>query len=186
MLTFLLALADERDQERVTELYNRYHTEMYKIAMYKLGRRPNALDEAEEAVQNAFVKIIEHFDSIRFDEGEKAIHAYVLTIVANESINIIRKQNDMVSLENIDTELKIPDDFVEQMCMLYEYEDVVQAIMALDDRYSIPLQLRYAEELSIKEIASTLNMKQKTVYTNLNRGKILLYQSLGKKVQRNA
>lgn len=185
MLAFLLALADERDQERVTELYNRYHTEMYKLAMYKLAPRPNARDEAEEAVQNAFVKIIEHFDDIRFDEGEKAIHAYVLTIVTNEAINIIRKQKDTVSLENIDTELQIPDDFVEQLCRQYEYEDVVQAIIALDDRYSIPLHLRYAEELSIKDIARLLNMKPKTVYTNLTRGKILLYQSLGKKVRNN-
>ena len=143
MLTFLLALADERDRERVTELYNKYHTEMYKNALHKLARLPNARDETDEAVQNAFVKIIEHFDGIRFEKGKKAIHAYVLTVVTNEAINVLRKHTNTMSLDHMVSKMPPPDDFVEQLCLLYEYADVVQAIVSLDDRYSIPLELKY-------------------------------------------
>ena len=62
MLLFLLALTDEKDRDKVQEIYDKYHIEMYKIAKHKLANRPDAEGEAEEAVQNAFIKIIENFD----------------------------------------------------------------------------------------------------------------------------
>ena len=63
-----------------------------------------------------------------------------------------------------------------------EYRRVVDTIAQLDDRYSIPLYMRWVEELSVKEIARRLDIPVKTVYTNLERGKYLLAKALGKEL----
>ena len=98
MLVFLLSIADEKDRDKVEEIYHRYHIDMYRIARHKLKGRPNADAEAEEAVQNAFVKIIEYFDKIRFDEPEEVLRAYYYTIVAHEALDIISKESKTLPL----------------------------------------------------------------------------------------
>jgi RNA polymerase sigma-70 factor (ECF subfamily) len=183
MLLFLLALTDEKDRDKVQEIYDKYHIEMYKIAKHKLANRPDAEGEAEEAVQNAFIKIIEHFDSIRFDESEETLRAYYLTIVTHEALNIIQKRQTPLSLHDYEDTLADEDDFIRRLCIRTEYERVVQAIINMDDQYSIPLQLKFLEMMSVKDIATMLDMKPKTVYAQISRGKLLLLKNLGEEIK---
>lgn len=178
MLIFLLSIIDDDKRDKIEQIYDKYHIEMYKIAKHKLRGRPNAHFEAEEALQNAFIKIIQHFDSIRFEEGEKSLHAYFLTIVTNEAINILNNHTEHIGIYEIEETLSSEDDFIEQLCLKSDYDKVVQAIIELDDRYSILLQLKFVEQLTVEEIAEHLNMKVKTVYTNLSRGKNQLIRIL--------
>ena len=156
---------------------------MYKIAKHKLANRPDAEGEAEEAVQNAFIKIIEHFDSIRFDESEETLRAYYFTIVTHEALNIIQKRQAPLSLHDYEDTLADEDDFIRRLCIRTEYERVVQAIINMDDQYSIPLQLKFLEMMSVKDIATMLDMKPKTVYAQISRGKLLLLKNLGEEIK---
>ena len=180
MLSFLLAISDEKDRAKVEEIYIKYRKIMYAVARNKLSSRPNASFEAEEAVQNAFIKIIDHFDSIRFDESEERLRAYFISIATNEAINIINKQANTISIDDVDEELFSDEDFVEKLCLHSEYEYVKKAIMNLDERYRIVLLLRYVEDMEVETIANTLNMKKVTVYANIRRGKLLLLNMLKK------
>lgn len=179
MLTFLLAIADENDRSKVEEIYLKYRKIMYAVAMRKLSGRPNACFEAEEAVQNAFVKIINHLDSIRFDEREEQLRAYFTSIATNEAINILNKQTDYDSIVDIE-DIPSDEDFIEKLCLCSEYDRVKQVIMNMDDRYRIVLYMKYAEDRTVSNIADILNMKEATVYTNIRRGKILLLNMLKK------
>lgn len=181
MLLFLLSIADEDQREKVEEIYRKYHLPMFKVAKHKLHGRPNAHAEAEEALQNAFIKIIEHFDSIRFDEDERSLYAYFFAIVTNEAINIMNGQSEHTSLYEVENELLSDEDFLDRLCLESDYNRVVRAIMALDDRYSIPLQLMYVNRLSVREIAAQLDMKPKTVYTNISRAKQKLLKILSER-----
>ena len=58
------------------------------------------------------------------------------------------------------------------------YDEVVEAISWLDEKYSIPLSLRYAENMDVKEISKLLGIAEKTVYTRLDRAKKLLIEKL--------
>lgn len=182
MLVFLLSLADENDRDKVEEIYHRYHVDMYKIARHKLKGRPNADSEAEEAVQNAFVKIIEHFDKIRFNEPEEVRRSYYYTIVTHETIAILSREPKTLSLEDYENTISDDDDFIRRLCIRTDYARVVNAIIDMDDRYSIPLQLKYLEMMSVKEIATILDAKPKTVYSLIHRGKLLLVKSLGEEM----
>lgn len=43
-------------------------------------------------------------------------------------------------------------------------------LMGLDEKYSVPIALRYGEDLSVAEIAGTLRIPQGTVSSRISRG----------------
>ena len=51
----------------------------------------------------------------------------------------------------------------------------------MDDRYSIPIELRFLDNWDIKSIADFLDIPQKTVYTNISRGLTYLYNKFSEK-----
>lgn len=172
MLPFLLSIADQKDHEKVEYVYHKYHQKMLRLATQRLRQMGshNCELDAEDVVQNAFVKIVRHIDKINFSLGEQAVHSYIMKIVANEAI---RFMSDVVYCDNLEQHENSlsDDDFLERICVREEYQAVVRAIANLDERYSLTMSLRYVENLSIKEIASMLGIEEKSVYTRLERGK---------------
>ena len=184
MLQFLLSIADESDHAKIEYIYNQFYKDMLRVAKSRLHGKglPNYELDAEDAVQNAFLKIVKYIHRIDFTAEEKVIRAYVLKIVANEAAGLADdyKITDDIS-EMAD---RIEDgDFFGQLRVHQRYADVVEAIEQLDERYSIPLSLRVSEEMEIKEIAELLGIAEKSVYTRLERGRKMLIEILngGKK-----
>lgn len=179
MLQFLLLIADEKDQAKIEYLYKRYHYDMLRFAKHRLHQfgMPNYELDAEDAVQNAFVKITKYIDKIDFTADEKAIKAYVLKIISNETANIVSDYTHFDDLHEY-TETLEDGDFFGQMRTHVRYEDVVEAISRMDEKYSIPLSLRYSENMDVKAIAALLGIAEKTVYTRLNRAKKLLLEKI--------
>lgn len=179
MLQFLLSIADESDHAKVEYLYNRYHMEMIRVARSRLKGLgvPNYDLDAEDVVQNAFVKIVKYIHKIDFTASDKEIRAYIVKIIINEAKNLAKDYKYMEDInEYADT---IEDgDFFEQMRISRQYDDVCEALRSLDERYSITLSLRYAENMSVKEIAETLGLKEKCVYARLENGRRLLLERL--------
>ena len=179
MLSFLLTIADKSDHEKVEYIYHRYHQEMLRIAAYQLrgmGSHNCKLD-AEDVVQNAFVKIVRHIGKIDFSRGDSAVHSYIMTILAHEAIIFM---SDVVYCDSLESHENTPsdDDFLEQLHIREEYQKVVSAITRMDERYSITLSLRYVENMSVKEIAAVLGIEEKSVYTRIERGKKKLLETL--------
>lgn len=160
MLQFLLSISDESNHSKIEYLYNRYQKEMMRVAKSRLKQlgMPNYEIDAEDVVQNAFVKIAKYIEKIDFDEGDKAIRAYVMKIIINESISLA---GDYKYMEDIcDYSNTIEDgDFFGQLRISQRYDDVCEALRSLDERYSITLSLRYAENMSVKDIADMLGLK---------------------------
>ena len=59
-----------------------------------------------------------------------------------------------------------------------ERQDVTRALGQLDERYRMPLYLKYYEGYTAAQIAEMLGIPENTVYTNLSRGKRLLKEVL--------
>ena len=62
--------------------------------------------------------------------------------------------------------------------MREKYDEVVNTIITLDERYSSTLFLALCKEMSPNAIADMMGLTVKTVYTRLARGKILLLDLL--------
>lgn len=179
MLQFLLLIADESDRDKVEYLYNRYHMEMIRIARVQLRENgvPNYNLDAEDVVQNAFVKITKYIRKIDFTASDKAIRAYVLKIVVNEAITYAQQYKYVEDINEYADTME-DGDFFAQLRISQQYDDVCEALRSLDERYSITLSLRYAENMSVKEISDLLGLKEKCVYARLENGRRLLLEKL--------
>ena len=66
MLAILLAaLESEADKQKFTDIYEQYHPQMEQTALRILKNQ----HDAEDAVQNAFMQIIRHFEKIDESPG---------------------------------------------------------------------------------------------------------------------
>ena len=181
MLAFLLSLATEGEREKIEYLYNKYHNDMIRFARHRLKRFKalSSKSDAEDIVQNAFVKIVKYIDAIDLSRPEKQLKAYIFSIVVNETKNFIA---DNTAYSDIDTYSDVLTDehFFDKLQIEIRYNSVVEAIKQLDEKYSITLLLYYCEDMDVKMISETLGIAEKTVYTRLERGKRLVLEALSK------
>lgn len=179
MLLYLISLVEADDIPKIEYIYNKYHSDMICLAKFRLKNANIAsyATEAEDVVQNAFVKISKNIKLIDLDVPEKALKAYIMSIVANESSNFLADYKYVESFDESHDELS-ESDFFERLCIRERYDEVTRMIEAMDEKYSIALLYRYHKGMTVKQIASLMGIPEKTVYTRLERGKKLLLKSL--------
>ena len=184
MLAFLLALAGEEEQEKVTQLYEQYKGEMKKIVLWRLQDAAGAEYDAEEIVQNTFVKIVHFFDCINFAKGEKSVRAYVFSILENEYYNYLKQKNrnywdtSIEEAEETGEQIFTEEDFGRRLALEEIYTNAVEIIAKMEYRYRIPMLFRYTHGISVKTIAAVMDMSVPTVYKNLQAGTALLVKEL--------
>lgn len=164
-------------EDPVAGIYEKYGADMKKTAKAKLRDSANAEYDAEEAVQNAFIRIIEKRDYARF-HGSEELHAYLMMVVANEAAKILQKQSGEIETCELSDDICKEEDFFTKLLLKSEAEQVMRAMMRLKDRYRTVLTLYCVEELTVQEISERLGMKRKTVYTNISRGRVLLLRMM--------
>ena len=92
---FLAALESDEDRRRFSALYERYHGKMERIAIGILRDQR----DAEDAVQNAFLQIIRHFEKISEISCEE-LPFWIISIVKNEALMLLRKRRNILPLED--------------------------------------------------------------------------------------
>ena len=99
MLVMLLSMLDsESDRRDFAMLYERYHEDMELAALRILPEQK----DAEDAMQNAFVQVIRHYEKVSEIPCEE-LPFWLICIVKNEARIIQRKNSRMMSLEDRDT-----------------------------------------------------------------------------------
>lgn len=169
MLIFLLAaLESEEDRRKFTVIYEQHHTRLENVAMSILKNQT----DAEDAVQNAFMQIIRHFEKIP-EISCKELPFWLISIVKNEALIILRKKRKVVLLEDWnDIESSVPD--------ITEYAELVELFARLPDTYRTVLEMKYLMGYSYKEISSRLGISEAAVNTRASRGRALLRKFMEK------
>lgn len=137
------------------------HSEAMFRAAYALLR---SRDDAEDAVQEAFLRLIKNDVAFRDDEHEKA---WLLRVTINISKNMLKASHR----KNLPLEEDIPYEGKQT-------DEVLPCVLALPERYRTVIHLYYYEGYSIKEIASILKLPSATVGTRLARARGLLKSTL--------
>ena len=177
MLIFLLSISDEDDRDKINLIFKRFHNDMLRVARHKLRELPDCSSSAEDAVENAFLKITKYIKSIK-GEGD-SLRAYIITVTVNECINILNGERSPLSIEDYFSDDSFNEDsLIDSLDLSDSYDKAVNAIMLLNDRYRIPLYMRYVEELTVEEISERTATPVKTVYTRLTRGLQLVREYL--------
>ena len=179
MLNFLLSISDESVHSNIERIYHTYHGDMLRFAKHRLKQRgiKNYEIDAQDTVQNAFLKIMKYIDKINFSESEEKIKSYVFSIVSNEIINTV---NDYRHSDDIDEYADIleDEDFIEKINGKESYQKIVSIIKRMDEKYSTALMYHYCYEMSVHEIAHMLDLSENTIYTRLMRGKVILLKNI--------
>ena len=183
MLIYLLSIADEDKKQDVIYIFNKYHTEMLTAArvQFKNAGVPNWELEAEDAVQNAFVKITRHINTIKGKVKEENIRAYLYAITNNEVSKIIDSYYKNRTLSLDETITMSEDEFFDQLLIEEHYDEVVEVIRKLDEKYSTVLFLRYDRKYNVRKIAKLIGLSPSAVYTRLSRAKQLLLEYFKRK-----
>ena len=147
---------------------------LYRIAFHILEQQ----DEAEDAVQETFLKLWEIRDKL--DDVESA-KAYSIRILKNECLDRLRKAKKSVPADQVLVREPIsPTD--EQIDARRRLEKVLGAIKSLPDSQKQVLLLRTVEELSYEEISERMGMSQLTLRVLLTRARGALRNLSGRKI----
>ena len=150
------------------KLFLAYHRQMLFVAQ---GILHNPSD-AEDAVQNALLKIYRLRDSI--PEDPRVRRAYVLTAAKYAALDMKKQEKKSVDIEGL--VLSAKDDLFEEIAASEDYDRLLTAIKSLPELYRDVLMLRYVRELTVKEIAQLLNRKEWAVRKQLARGKAMIQE----------
>jgi RNA polymerase sigma-70 factor (sigma-E family) len=142
-------------------LYESDRASLVRLASLLLHDR----DQAEEVVQDAFVKAYVRWGRLR--EPDKA-PAYLRSAVLNGARSRLRH---LRVVERTTQPSPPPGTSAEtQLLVREEHERVIAALRSLPARQRECLALRYYLDLSEAEIASTLGISQGSVKTHVHRG----------------
>ena len=131
MLAVLLAaLESDTDRQKFIEIYEKYHVQMERTAMRILKEQ----SDVEDAVQNAFMQMIRHFEKI-FEIPCEELPFWIISIVKNEARAILRKNRRTVSLEDW-------DGFAEHIDDISGYTELVDLFTQLPKTYRSVLELK--------------------------------------------
>lgn len=153
------------DRKAQYEVYQLYSKAMFNICY----RITNHLEEAEDILQEAFLKAFRNMEQYRSDA---TFGAWLKKIVIHQAINHMKKKKltlvdmEQQSIEGISTDTS--DNFSE---MKLEINKVRDSILKLPDGYRIVLSLYLLEGYDHKEIADILNISESTSKSQYNRAK---------------
>lgn len=136
---------------------------MYNVAFRITGRD----DEAEDALQEAFINAFKNLDRYR---GDATFGAWLKRIVVNKAITILQKRrfDRFPEDEHFDVaEQEVTVEYSDELTV----ERVKRAITALPDGYRTVLSLYLLEGYDHEEIAGILNITESTSKSQLNRAK---------------
>lgn len=175
MLLLIMMIADEKNCDKMLGIYEKYHDNMLRYArsLLRLYGDKNYLQNAEDVLQNVFLKISRYIDRIDLSRSEEAVGGYLFTIVENEVSNFLSKQEKNKELDEMLIDCNEYNLF-EEFSKKELYIHIVREIKRLDPKYSEVLWMRLVEDMSVREIAEMLDLKEQTVYTRIERGSALV------------
>ena len=143
----------------LTSIIEKYHEMLYRLAIVKMQNR----EDAEEVVQDTFLKLIEYVNKGKTFNDAEHIKAWLLTVATNRGKSLLTLYWNK-NTEGMDNVLDVVI-YDKERDYAYEY------VMRLPEKYRIAINLFYYEELSTTQIAGIMKTKESTIRSYLHRGR---------------
>ncbi len=149
-----------RSEEEANRAVDLYGDTVRRICMIHLKNRA----DTEDIFQNVFLKYVLRTAPFDNPEHEKA---WIIRVTSNACRDLLKSffRSRTVSL---DTLIKKPQEMPE------DHSDILEAVLALPEKYKDPIYLHYYEGYTAEEIGQILGKNTNTVYTLLTRARKML------------
>jgi RNA polymerase sigma-70 factor (ECF subfamily) len=182
--SLLVNEAKAGDYSAFEELVNRYEKKIYRLGMNITGNQ----EDAEDVLQEAFLKAFEHLPDFREDSR---FYTWIVRIAVNQALMKLRKRRTSREVPMEDSEGEngevIVHEFAdwkpnpEQQYAQAELEGILQrAVNELPPGFRTVFYLRDVEGLSTEETAEMLNLSVGAVKARLFRARLRLRDELSK------
>lgn len=152
------------DRASQLEFYNLYSKDIY----YTIYRIIQNSVEAEDIMQNSFLKIFKKIDT--YKEKPQIIIYSLKRIAINASIDNLRRRK-LSFIEDIEAIPEVIEDEIDYENTEIRANQIKEAMNSLPNGARMILTLRIIEELSFDQIAKQLELKPSTVRTQYVRAK---------------
>lgn len=146
-----------------------------KRLMNVIGRMLSSTEEAEDVVQETFIRVYQHRQSFNF---QHCFSTWIYTIALNLARNELRKRKkfkflDISEMQGNESEIaiapKLPSNFPKALD---------GAVKELPEKYRSAFILRDVQELAYNEVAVVLDVPLGTVKSRVNRARQMLRERL--------
>lgn len=181
MLSVYLSMIDtQEDRDKFERLFHQYERCLKYTAQNIL------FDEhlAEDAVQEAFIRIIGCLDKIDESDEHKTI-GFLMTVVKNISYDIKRKrgknqeESSLEEMMELDADPEDRENRPDTLLLRREQEEtILEAVRCLPADYRYALTLKYAHGCSTVQMAALLNCSEELARVKLSRARKSLMNRL--------
>ena len=126
-------------------------------------------EEVRDVVQDSFLRILTHLEQFNY-KGEGSLRAWVARIVANEAIDHVRQQERFAFVDEIPDDADEGEPDVERV----PPDVLTQMIGRLPVGYRVVLNMFVFEQMTHKEIAQRLGIKENSSASQFFRAKQML------------
>lgn len=154
------------DQRAMAELYDRYASIVYAVALRVLGDTM----AAEDVLQEVFLQLWRNPGA--FDAARGSLAAWLAVITRNRAIDLLRKRKPMTDIE--DVVVSVTPDLANEADRSRAAEKVRGVLGAMPSAQRSALEMAYFQGLSQSEIASKTGEPLGTIKTRIRAGLMTL------------
>ena len=153
------------EREEAERLVAQYGSAVYRLAYARTGSR----EDAEDVTQETFLRLVRTSPVFQDGAHEKA---WLLRVAAHCAADVFRapwRKRDLPLEAAAGTSTPPPEE---------PDGSVLAAVLALPEKYRLPVHLFYYEGYSIQETAAILGRREGTVRAQLTRARAMLRERL--------
>jgi len=167
----LMRKIQEGDMVAFNQMANKFKNRLMNV----ISRMVGSTEEAEDIVQETFLRVYQHRDSFDF---KHCFSTWIYTIALNLGRNELRKRKRFKFLDIFDLQGKESEIAVEMKLPSNLPGAIENALTSLPEKYKSAFMLRDVQELPYEEIAKIMNIPLGTVKSRVNRARAMLREKL--------
>ena len=167
----LMRAIQKGDMVAFNAMVDRYKNRLLNV----IGRMLSSAEEAEDIVQETFVRVYQHRQSFNF---KHCFSTWIYTIALNLARNELRKRKkfkfyEISEMQGNEAEFAVDAKIPTRLPQVLE-----GAIRQLPEKYRMAFVLRDVQEMPYDEVAKVLNVPLGTVKSRVNRARLMLRDKL--------
>ena len=147
------------------------HEALYPIMMPICLRYGNDYDEAQDILQEGFIKLFKYLEKYQF---KGSFEGWAKRLFVNNAIDYIRKKKQHTISLNETNEHLIADNNIKEESndfVQIRAQEILKALQQLSPVYRMTFNMHVLEGMTHKEIAQRLNISEGTSKSNLSRAR---------------